>query len=99
MNLQSAAQLARNLRVLLIRGLGGLGIDISPGALPFEELAAGRAVNHEFAPGIGLRVCAPGDPKEDPAILKEMARVRDLARRAWSLAACSRERPGQEFLE
>jgi hypothetical protein len=48
-------------RVLLVRSSGGIGIDISLAALPYEELAIGRAADREMLPGKVLRVCSAED--------------------------------------
>jgi len=39
----------------------GVGIDISLGALPFEDLLVQRATIFEFAPGVELRTCSAED--------------------------------------
>ena len=57
----NAAQLARSRRVLLLCSSTGIGIDVSLGALPFEELAVAHATPHEYAPGVILRTCSAED--------------------------------------
>jgi hypothetical protein len=54
-------EFARETRVLLLRSAEGIGIDISFGALPFEELAVQRATPFEFEPGLQLRTCSAED--------------------------------------
>ena len=54
-------QFALRSRVLLLISPGGIGIDISFGALPFEYLAVQRATAFEFAPGLELRTCSAED--------------------------------------
>lgn len=108
-------------RVLLLRSPGGVGIDVSLGALPFEHLVIERATLFEFEPGVALRTCSAEDlmvmklfasraidirdaegiavrhnrtldwhyvedqltplaaAKEDPGVLKELARLRRLS--------------------
>ena len=39
----------------------GTGIDISLGALPFEQSAVNRATSYSFPPGIDLRTCSAED--------------------------------------
>lgn len=63
-------------RVLLLKSPESIDIDIAFGALPFEELAVGRATNFEFVPGITLLTCSA----EDLIVLKAFAdRSRDWA--------------------
>lgn len=56
-----AEEFALRFRVLLVQTGSGLGLDISLGALPFEEQMISRAVNVEFLPGVELRICSPED--------------------------------------
>jgi hypothetical protein len=55
-------------RVLLLE-LGGVGIDLSLAALPYEEEMISRATAFEFVPGQPLRTCAA----EDLIVLKAFA--------------------------
>ncbi len=64
-----AEEFALQHRVLLVEGSSGIGVDISLGALPFEEQMISRAANVEFLPGIELRLCSP----EDLIVLKSFA--------------------------
>jgi hypothetical protein len=48
-------------RVLLLNSPEGIGIDVSLGALPFEQSAVARATAFEFAPGLKLRTCSAED--------------------------------------
>ena len=48
-------------RVLLLWSSEGVGLDISLGALPFEERSIGRSRVCLMAPGHSLRVCSPED--------------------------------------
>ena len=57
----NAAQFALRSRVLLLNSPSGIGIDISLGALPFEQLAVERSTLYEFAPGLKLRICSAED--------------------------------------
>ena len=62
-------------RIVLIK-IGGVGIDISLGALGFEESAVERSSYHEFLPGISLKVCSA----EDLIVFKAFAnRLKDWA--------------------
>jgi hypothetical protein len=56
-----SAQFALRSRVLLLSSPGGIGIDISFGALPFEHLVVQRATPFEFGPGLSLRTCSAED--------------------------------------
>ena len=56
-------------RVLLLQSPGGIGIDISLGAIPFEEKMVARASRYEFLPGVSLLTCSP----EDLIVLKAFA--------------------------
>ena len=48
-------------RVLLLRSDGGVGIDVSLAALPYEELVVSRAVGVEMLPGSVVRLCSAED--------------------------------------
>jgi len=56
-------------RVLLLQSADGIGIDISLGALPFEEGLMLRASWFEYAAGVRLRTCSA----EDFVVLKAFA--------------------------
>jgi hypothetical protein len=56
-----AAEFAARSRVLLLKSDSGIGIDISLGALPFEDLVIQRATPFEFSPGLELRTCSAED--------------------------------------
>lgn len=56
-------------RVVLLQNEHGTGIDISLGALPFEEDAVRRSTIQKFVPGISLRLCTA----EDLIIMKSFA--------------------------
>lgn len=56
-----AAEFAMISRVVLLEDSSGIGIDISLGAMPFEEVAVARATSYEFLPGISLRTCSAED--------------------------------------
>lgn len=64
-----AAEFARQRRVLLLRSVSGTGIDVSLGALPFEEAMVNRASLFHFGDGIDLRTCSA----EDLLVLKLFA--------------------------
>lgn len=116
----SAREFALSKRVLLLKAPNGTGIDVSLGALPFEELVIEHASVFAFAPALQLRTCSAEDLivmklfaarpldirdaegvairnrstldwryveeqlrplaelKEDPEILKNLARIREL---------------------
>src|SRR5262249_1966547 len=58
---EDAAQFARRNRILLLKAADGTGIDVSLGALPFEELAVSRASDYTFVGGGTLRTCSAAD--------------------------------------
>jgi len=64
-----AAAFALRNRVLLLKTKDEIGIDVSLGALPFEESAVERASDFTFPPGIVLRTCSA----EDLVVLKVFA--------------------------
>lgn len=47
-------------RVLLLRAANGVPLDVSLGALPFEENAVTGSRPEEIAPGVTLRLASPG---------------------------------------
>ena len=59
--LPDALQFALSRRVLLLKASNGKDVDISLGALPFEEAMIRRAVQQEFAPGLILPCCTAED--------------------------------------
>lgn len=62
-------EFARRYRVLLLRSTAGVGIDVSLGGLPFEELVVDRATPFSFQPGADVRTCSA----EDLIVLKLFA--------------------------
>lgn len=69
-----AAEFALRSRVLLLRSERGIPIDISLGALPFEERVVDRASDHRFLADARLTTCSA----EDLVVLKAFAdRPRD----------------------
>lgn len=59
--LADAAQFATQSRVLLLNSTGGIGVDVSFGALPYEHRVVERATSFEFSPGLELRTCSAED--------------------------------------
>lgn len=59
--IDNPAGFALRSRVLLLHSPEGIGIDISLGWLPFEDLVVRRATSFEFAPGLELRTCSAED--------------------------------------
>lgn len=59
--MDGALEFALQRRVLLLQSSKGFGIDITFGALPFEESAVARARDIEMIPGHALRLCSPED--------------------------------------
>lgn len=66
--IDDAGEFARRYRVLLLSA-GGIGIDISLGGLPYEELLVSRATLFSFGPGLEIRTCSA----EDLIVLKLFA--------------------------
>jgi hypothetical protein len=64
-----AREFATRHRVVLLRTPDGVGIDVSLGALPFEERVISRASLFSFGPGLDLRTCSA----EDLIVLKLFA--------------------------
>ncbi len=56
-----AREFALRNRVLLLRTLDDVGIDVSLGALPFERQMVARASNFDFAEGLSIRTCSAED--------------------------------------
>ena len=67
--IENAREFARRHRVLLLRSSDGVGIDISLGALFFEESMVQRATSFSFGPGLDIRTCSA----EDLIVLKLFA--------------------------
>ena len=71
-----AAEFALRNRVVLLEDSSGIGIDVSLGAMFFEESAIARASQFEFLPGISLTTCSA----EDLIVFKTFAnRLQDRA--------------------
>jgi hypothetical protein len=86
-----AEEFALRHRVLLVQASSGIGLDISLGALPFEEQMISRAADVEFLPGIELRLCS----REDLIVLKCFAsRAQD-----WQDVASVIVRQGSDNLD
>lgn len=67
--IEGAREFALQNRVLLLKSKEGIGLDISLGALPFEEKCVSRAQNIEMLPNVRIRLCSA----EDLIILKAFA--------------------------
>jgi hypothetical protein len=65
----NAREFAQRHRVLLLKSQGGVGMDISLGALPFEESVVRRATTFAFGLGLEIRTCSA----EDLIVLKLFA--------------------------
>ena len=66
---EDAREFALKSRVLLLQSRDGIGIDISLGALPFEEELIERATDFEFLPGLKILTCSA----EDLVVMKAFA--------------------------
>ena len=83
-----AAEFAHQSRVLLLESERGIPIDISLGALPFEERVVDRASFFEYLPDVRLKTCSV----EDLVILKAFAdRPRDWSDIEGVLVRAGRE--------
>jgi len=67
--IENSRDFALRHRVLLLSSPGGVGIDVSLGALPFEERVVSRATCFSFGPGLEIRTCSA----EDLVVLKLFA--------------------------
>jgi hypothetical protein len=67
--IESCREFALENRVLLLKSVEGIGIDIALGALPFEEEAARRARLVEVEPDAVLKLCTA----EDLIVMKAFA--------------------------
>jgi hypothetical protein len=67
--IENAKKFAQSHRVLLLKSHGDVGIDISLGALPFEENVVSRATSFTLGPGMEIRTCSA----EDLIVLKLFA--------------------------
>lgn len=65
----NAASFALENRVLLLRSRAGVGLDISLGAVAYEELAVRRASDFPFTEAITLKTCSA----EDLIVMKAFA--------------------------
>jgi len=82
-------------RVLLLQTAEGIGLDVSLGALPFEERAIARASDFTFSAGLSIRTCSA----EDLLVLKLFAsRPMDL-RDAETVALRQRGRLDWSYVE
>jgi hypothetical protein len=59
--IRDAREFAERTRALLLRTDSGIGIDISLGALPFEEKMMERASVFSFGPSLAIRTCSAED--------------------------------------
>jgi hypothetical protein len=66
---EDAVAFARQRRVLLLKSSEGVELDVSLGALPFEQLVVQRASTFMPEPGLELRTCSA----EDLIVLKLFA--------------------------
>ena len=57
--IEHALAFALKHRVLLPHANNGIPVDLSLGALPFEESAVREAAMQEIAPGVKLKLCSP----------------------------------------
>lgn len=58
---EDARDFALRYRVVLAQSPAGVGIDVSLGALPFEERAVQRSSMGQFGPDLWLRTCSADD--------------------------------------
>jgi len=94
--IEGARDFAIKRRVLLLRSDGGIGIDISLAALPYEECLIDRAVTVELLPGASLRLCSP----EDLIVMKIFAGRETDVRDVRSIVVRRRKSPlDWEYIE
>lgn len=67
--IEDAAEFALLNRVLLVKSMTGVSLDISLGAFPFEEQIVDRALDVEYLSDLKLRVCTA----EDLIVMKSFA--------------------------
>ena len=58
--IESAREFALGHRVLLLRAGNGIPLDLTPGALPFEDKAVSSARAEEIVAGVRLQLAPPG---------------------------------------
>ena len=90
-----AGAFARRNRVVLLRTATGIGIDISLGALPFEESMMDRATTFSPAPGLDIRTCSA----EDLIVMKLFASRPTDIRDAEGVAARHRATLDWNYIE
>ena len=83
------------MRVLLLYSANRTGIDVSLGALPFEEKVIERASSFAFAPNVELRTCSA----EDLIVMKLFASRPGDIRDAESVAIRNRGRLDWNYIE
>ena len=59
--IENAAEFALRQRVLLLRSVEGIGLDVALGGLPFEQSVVDRATYAEYLPGVELNTCSAED--------------------------------------
>ena len=82
-------------RILLLKTSSGTGIDVSLGALPFEEMLINHATSFAFAPGLDLRTCSA----EDLVVMKLFASRPGDVRDAEGVAIRNRDRLDWHYIE
>lgn len=82
-------------RVLLLKTPQGVGIDVSLGALSFEECVVARATPFSFGPGIEIRTCSA----EDLVVLKLFASRPIDIQDAESVVLRNRDHLGWRYIE
>jgi hypothetical protein len=93
--MENARDFARRYRVLLLKSPGGVGIDISLGALPFEDALVNRATLFSAAPGVAMRTCSA----EDLIVLKLFASRPLDVHDAESVAIRQKDRLDWDYIE
>jgi hypothetical protein len=93
--LPDAREFARAKRVLLLYASDGTGIDVSLGALPFEEKVIERASSFAFAQDLELRTCSA----EDLIVMKLFASRPGDIRDVEGVAIRNRGRLDWDYIE
>ena len=90
-----AKEFALRSRVILLQTIDGVGIDVSLGALPFEECVVSRASSFSFDTGLDLRTCSA----EDLIVLKLFASRAIDIRDAETVALRQQKRLDWRYIE
>ena len=94
-----SAEFALQSRVLLLKSPSGIGIDISLGALEFENCVVERATPFEFAPDLALRTCSAEDLMVMKLFASRAIDIRDAEGIAVRHVYARKDRDGLDFVD